>query len=344
MKTKIKILKQLFQEKKDYYPIIPQEYTDYCEEDDNQLPVGLFQSTTLKFRFCFTKYSNLQSHTKCVLELDKRKNELKTKVSSKSFEIKYNSIQKKIYERMYGSVSSFDTIWFQRNDEFIFQLPVRDKFALVAMTNKSQQHIQAYLKGEMTNLFKNRVRRWKTEIHGYLPIFFQIYDRYKNEIKQKKHLTEKYHYIVKEICPKLTDETIDLCIIELVKQIRHIFSSCPKTTIKMTLWRGLRSMPEGSSSSYAGFTSLSLNPFHTLNYTGKECCLQKITILPKTPLLFIGGLSSFKNELECVLPDNMNFFQIKREYESVPVVLKMKKKCPKHDEMKRIIVQHTVVV
>ena len=340
MKSKIKQLKRLFNRDEDeerYYPIVPKRYVDYCEGDD--IPVGLFEKKTIRYRFYFTKYPHLQSPSKCLLDLDGNS---KMKLSSKSFEIGYNSIQTKLFHRLYESISSLDNVWFQRNDDFLCSLAVADRFALVAMTNKSQQHIQAYLKGENTILFKNRVRRWKQEIHGYLPIFFPLYNKHKKMLrKEKKSMLEIYHHVVDVICPVLTDQEIDESLVELVKQIRHIFAICPKTTTKMTLWRGLRHVP---SLSYSGFTSMSLNPFHTLNYVGTECCLQKLTILPGTPLLFIGGLSSFKNELECVLPDNHQFYELRKSMESIPTVLKIKEKCPPSKDTKRIMIQHAVVL
>jgi hypothetical protein len=344
MKSKIKQLRKLFEKRQEeeeqrYYPVIPKRYVDYCEGDD--MPVGLFEKKTIRYRFYFTKYPHLQSPSQCLLDLD---GDVKTKLSSKSFEIGYNSIQIRLFQQLYGSVSSLDNVWFQKNDEFIHSLATADRFALVAMTNKSQQHIQAYLKGQDTKLFKNRVRRWKQEIHGYLPIFFPLYNKHKKILKKEKttsSMVEMYHHVVNIVCPTLTDQEIDECLVELVKQIRHIFAICPRTRSKMTLWRGLRSTP---SLSYSGFTSMSLNPFHTLNYAGGECCLQKLTILPGTPLLFIGGLSSFKNELECVLPDNCQFYEVRKTMESIPTVLKTKEKCPPSKDTKRIMIQHAVVL
>lgn len=343
MKSKLKQLKNLFErreeeDEKRYYPVIPKRYVDYCEGDD--MPVGLFEKKTIRYRFYFTKYPHLQSPSRCVLDLE---GDGKMKVSSKSFEIGYNSIQIRLFQRLYESVSSLDNVWFQKNDDFIRSLAISDKFALVAMTNKSQQHIQAYLKGQDTKLFKNRVRRWKQDIHGYLPIFFPLYNKHKKALKKEKKssMAEIYHYVVGTLCPTLTDQEIDECLVELVKQIRHLFATCPRTRSKMILWRGLRSTP---SPSHPGFTSMSLNPFHTLNYVGGECCLQKLTILPGTPLLFIGGLSSFKNELECVLPDNLQFYEIGKSVESIPSVLKTKEKCPPSKDIKRIMVQHAVVL
>lgn len=335
MKSKIKNLKKLFQSPPDSF-YIPQHFVDYCEGDD--MPVGFFQKETHRFRFYFTKFPNLQHVDKFLNDLD---GNTETKSTYRSFKLIYNSIQEKLFQQLYHSVFDFDNQWFQQNDVFIQQLPIQYKFALVAMTNKSQQHIQAYLKNNQLEMFRRRVRKWDNKIHGYLPIFFPLYEKYKIQFKKKQPMSDIYQQIIETICPNLTDQEIDEFIVELIKQIRHIFSICPKTTKKITLWRGLRTTP---SLSYPGFTSMSLNPFHTLNYTSGNCCLQKITILPRTPLLFIGGLSSFKNELECVLPDNLQFYEIKKSMENIPIVKEMKQPCPSSNEMKRILIQHVVVL
>lgn len=340
MKSKIKSLKKLFQSSTtaaDNFTI-PERFLDYCDGDN--MPVGLFQKQSHKFRFYFTKYPQLQHPSDCIKELDGTP---ETKASYVSFEVVYNSIQQKLFQQLYHSVFEFDNTWFQQNDHFLQQLPTQYKFALVAMTNKSQQHIQAYLKNENLERFHQRVRQWKPNIHGYLPIFFPLYEKNKPIFRKQQitNLSEIYQYVIDTICPSLSNQEIDECVVELVKQVRHVFSICPKTTKKITLWRGIRSHP---SFSYAGFTSMSLNPFHTLHYTSENCCLQKITILPHTPLLFIGGLSSFKNELECVLPDNLQFYEIKKSMENIPIVKEMKTKCPDSKEMKRILIQHVVVL
>ena len=335
MKSKIRQLKKLFQKEEDSR-IIPQRYEDYCEGDD--MPVGLFEKRRHRFRFYFTRYPHLQSPTKCALDLAGTPH---SRLSSRSFQIGYNSIQERLFRRFYDAVSSLDNVWFQQNDVFINQLPVSDRFALVAMTNKSQQHIQAYLKGEDIQRFQDRVRHWKPTIHGYLPIFFPLYHRYKKKLPNGKNMPELYQHIVEVVCPTLSDQEIVECLVELVQQIRHLFAICPKTTQTMIMWRGLRSSP---SPSYPGFTSVSLNPLHTLHYTGEGCCLQKLTILPGTPLLFLGGLSSFRKELECVLPDNRPFYEVRKSVESIPLVRKMKENCPPSKDMRRIIVHHSVVL
>jgi hypothetical protein len=337
MRSKLKSLKKLFQQPEET-SLVPSRFEYYCEGDD--MPVGMFQKQSHRFRYYFTKYPHLQHPSDFLQDLDKKNNNIHSKLSFRSLSISYNSIQERLFQQLCQSVFEFDNVWFQNNDTFIQQLSLALKFALVAMTNKSQQHIQAYLKGESLEMFQQRVRKWNTPIHGYLPIFFPLYEKYKTQLK-KKSLSQSYQYLVTEICPTLTDQEIVDCLVVLVQQIRHIFSLCPKTTRKITLWRGLRSTP---SLSYAGFTSMSLDPFHTLHYTTGNCCLQKITILPNTPLLFIGGLSSFKRELECVLPENLQLYEMKRSMETIPVVKTMKQKCPDSQETRRIMVQHVVVL
>lgn len=334
MRSKVRHLKELFrQDEERYYPVVPRAFADYCEEGGDP-PPGLLETQSHKFRFYFTRWPNLQHPSRCVRDLA---GPPLTKFSYRSFRVAYNSIQERVYRRLCGAVSGFDNDWFQKNDVFLQQLPTRHRFALVAMTNKSQQHIQAYLKGLPLEPFQRRVRAWDQRVHGFLPIFFPLCERH-----GLSHLPlDRAYDRALEKARTLTDQEIVECIVDLVRDIRHIFSICPRTTHRMTLWRGVRSTP---TLSYPGFTSLSLDPFHVLHYTGEGCCLQKITLLPGTPLLFLGGLSSFQKELECVLPDHRQFYEIRQSVETIPVVRKMKGKCPKTQEMRRILIQHTVVL
>lgn len=334
LKSKIRHLKELFREKGRE----PDRYMGYCEEDDD-MPVGLLEAQKQKFSFYFTCFPNLQDPEKCVREMDGK---TKMVLKSKSFQVSFNSIQERLFSTLYKSVSEFDDNWFQHNDVFLQQLPLRYKFALVAITNKSQQHIQAVLKNEDTTSFQARVRKWKPQIHGFLPIFFPLYDRHQHLFPKDMKMSLVYKKMIQDVCPHLSSVEIEACLVDLVKDVRHVFSICPKTTRKMSLWRGLRSTP--STNPYPGLTSMSLNPFHTLHYTGRDCCLQKITILPGTPLLFLGGLSSFKKELECVLPDNLQFYEIRKSMETIPIVRKMRAMCPSTKETKRILIQHIVVL
>lgn len=336
-------------EEEKYNPVIPSRFVDYCEDQDEGIPAGLFHTQEHTFRFYFTKYPHLQHITKFL------KDPLKSKYSSQYFKISFNPIQEKLFHRLYSGVSSFDNDWFYQNDEYIKGLSLRHKFALVAMTNKSQQHVQSYLKGTINNEFRDRIRHWKNDIYGYMPIFFQILDECLNTRKfvqwrqmenKNQKLKKDYQYIVKHICPALTDRDIDKYIQDLYKEVKAIFSKCPKTTKPMVMCRGIRSSSttEKTISSHRGFTSLSLNPHHALKYTGSVCCLQKIKILPGTRLLFIGGLSSFKKEMECLLPDNIKFYQVKQSCEIILKNNKLKTKCPESNDTRRITIQELVVL
>jgi hypothetical protein len=329
VKSKIKILKKLFQRQREQ----TNRYEDYCEGGD--MPPGLFESNTRKFRFYFTAFPNLQSPSLCAQELDK----VVMRPAHRSFTIAYNSTQKHLYDRLFEDASAFDNDWFGQNDLFLQKLSVRQRFALAALANKSQQHAQAYLKNEDLAPFCARVRKWNPRIYGILPIFFPLYQKYKAKLPKGQPTSATYDYVVRTICPTLTDEEIIEGVVELVKDIRHIFLTCPKTTRTMTLWRGIRSIP---SYRHPGFTATSANPLHALQYAGKECCFQKISVMPGTPLLFLGGLSTFKDELECVLPDNTQFYEIKRYVSTIPSVPNMKSKCP--TKTRRIIIQHAAAL
>ena len=322
--VKIKTIKKLLRPRGREPPVIPERFVDYCEGGD--MPVGLYQKRAQKLSYYFTAYPNLQTPSRSADDLDG----VQTRSTHRSVSVAYNSIQEALYRRLFET--SFDDRWFEKNDAFIRQLSPRHRFALAALTNKSQQHVQAFLKGEDMRPFCDRVRRWNTRVYGFLPVFFQL-------CPNDKPGRADYEAFVRDACPLLTDEQIVDAVANLVRDIRHVFKKCPKTTRTMTLWRGLRSTP---TDRYAGFTATSLNPLHALHYAGEECCLQRITILPKTPLLFVGGLSSFKKELECVLPDNTSFYKMKRTTSAIPTTPKAKQKCP--TKTRRIVIQHAVAL
>lgn len=304
--------------------VIPERFADYCEGGD--MPPGLYQTRSQKFRYYFTSYPNLQAPSRSADDLDGTR----TRFTHRSVSVAYNSIQEKLYKKLFDG--SFDDAWFEQNDAFIRGLSNRHRYALAALTNKSQQHVQAFLKGGDLRPFCDRVRRWNTRVYGFLPVFFQLYPN-------ENPTSTDYDDFVRNTCPTLPDKQILDAVGALVRDIRHVFRTCPRTTRAMTLWRGMRDQPDRQ---YAGFTATSINPLHALQYAGDECCLQRITILPKTPLVFVGGLSSFKKELECVLPDHTTFYELRRSATTIPTMPRIRQKCP--TKTRRILIQNVAAV
>lgn len=317
------------------YPVIPSRFIDYCEtEEHDDMPVGLVKHVSSKFSFYYTAYPRMQHTTRFVKELDSISP--KTKFTNFSFQFAYNDIQSRVFQRLYTD-KTLDNDWFEKNDEFINGLSTREKFALVAMTNKSQQHVQSFLRNKISKEFRDRVRAWKTDIYGYLPIFFPIITQEKIEPSK-----ETYQYIIDKVCPILSDYQIDLFIADLYKEITSIFKKCPRTTREMTVFRGVKR--EYLRQKGSGFTSVTINPVQSLIYTNNTCCLQRITILPKTPFLFIGGLSSFSEDMECLLPDNTEFYTVKKNYESIPNHTSCHTSCLRSSDLRRMLVYDMVAL
>lgn len=315
------------------YPVVPSRFVDFCESDEDMdlMPVGSLQKTTRKTKLFFTSYPRLQHVEDFVKEL--RKNgKLRTKRSSASFGFSTNSIQDRLFKRLYVD-EPMDQEWFQKNDEFIQNLSIQEKFALVAMTNKSQQHVQAYIRGSISPEFRARVRKWNTRVYGFMPIFFQVADMVHDM---------SYEDIIEKVCPILTNEQIDTCVGQLCEEVRRIFHKAPPTTRRMVLLRGIHSTD--FKRSVRGFVSLTLNPEQALVYAGKQCCLQRVVVLPRTRMLFLGGLSSFPDDLECLLSDSTQFHDLGKKQEIIPMTGKMDTLCPSSKSTRRMTIHDLVAL
>lgn len=317
------------------YPVIPQEFTDFCEYDgqDIDLLPPILRKTDYKIKFYFTSYPRLQSGDDGFLK-DLHKENPKSKRSSASVSFSTNSIQQQLYDRIYGGMAELDQDWLIANDYFIKGLTIREKFALVSMTNKSQQHVQAYLRGIVSSEFRQRVRSWKSKVYGFLPIYFPLTDTYPG-------LT--YDEIVANVCPHLTDKEINAAIASLCEEVRIIFKHAPMTTKRMVLLRGIKK--EHTRQKRSGFVSLTLDPNQALVYMGTDsCCLQRVVVLPKTRMLFLGGLSSFPEDMECLLSDDTLFTVLGKSYQVIPLKRKPTSLCPDSKDTKRVMIHDIVAI
>lgn len=316
-------------------PVIPSRFEYFCEsgQDMEEMPIGSLEKTSHKTKLFFTSYPRLQHVEDFIKEL-RPQSKLKSKMSSASFGYASNSIQQRIFRRLYVN-QPLDQEWFQANDLFIHNLSLREKFALVAMTNKSQQHVQAYLRGSVSAEFRQRVRQWNTPVHGYLPIYFALQDMFPEH-------PGRYEDTVATLCPLLTDKQIDQCVEKLCQEIRTIFQKAPKTKKRMVLLRGIKSQEHKPSTK--GFVSLTLDPQQALVYAGTQCCLQRVVVLPRTRMLFLGGVSSFPNDLECLLPDTTQFYDLGKKNETIPKANKIQSLCPSSKDTRRITIHDLVAL
>jgi len=316
---------------------IPERFEEYCEDEAEPLPVGSFTRIERRVDLIFTRYPRLQKPYGFLRELD-AVGTMETLTGHHRLRFQTDSIHEPLFRSLVVR-DDFDEAWFQRNDEYLQGLSVREKMALVAMTNKSQQHVQGYiLNGRLTREFMDRIRSWKSRIYGYLPIFFPLLDRYGDP---SISVSKNYRRIVRTVCPGLTDEIITDCVRDLHKEVVEIFRRAPKTTRDLVLYRGLKHQPR-SQWTRQGFAATTLDPFHALHYA--EQCLQQIRVLPGTPLLFLGGLSSFRTELECLLPDTVQFYRTTQSFRTIPLSPIVRDRCPLTQNTRRLLIQTVVAI
>jgi hypothetical protein len=97
-------------------------------------------------------------------------------------------------------------------------------------------------------------------------------------------------------------------VIELYKKdLQRIISNAPPVEKEIVIYRGVledyftKHLKNGYYKNKA-FVSCSLDHVHALAYTRVQlCCFKRITILPGSHILFISGISCFKDELEFVI-------------------------------------------
>lgn len=331
---------------------IPLYYEEFCEEAETDEPPGVIQHITIRRVYRFTRYPNLQSPYPRRFLRDLASGESKTAQGRSTLRCTYSTLSEPLFRRLspefvHAPESLLDQEWFAACDKYIRHLPLRQKMSLVALTNKSQQHVQSWVRtGQIRQEFRDRVRLWRSDAYGYLPIFFQLADTHPSS------WGKEYRRVVDQLAPHLTNAQIDEAVRRLVDEIRDIFKNAPRTRRTMILTRGIKEeIRKGQELRHPnvfrqGFAAGSLDPLHALlQYTDRPrgCCLQRITILPGTPLLFLGGLSSFPDDMECVLPDTVRYWIVSDHYETLPSSRTIRG-CPQRSDLIRMRVFHVATV
>lgn len=117
-------------------------------------------------------------------------------------------------------------------------------------------------------------------------------------------------------------------IFELYKKdLKRILSNSPETTKRMVVYRGVSDdyFLKGNKEFFKtnSFISTSFKPYYSLRYLrDKECCFQKIVILPKSKVLFINSASVYNTELEVLINIDSVFYiktrkEILRSYQNI---------------------------
>lgn len=110
---------------------------------------------------------------------------------------------------------------------------------------------------------------------------------------------------------------------QFIQDLDRILSKAPVLDTETTVYRGVRSdyyLTGAKNNIYqnVGFVSTSIDVQNALDFLNKEqsCCLQKITMLPGTPVLMLMPISEFNFEKELLLNHGSTY------YINTPVVKK----------------------
>lgn len=110
----------------------------------------------------------------------------------------------------------------------------------------------------------------------------------------------------------------------LVVTLNDVIHNSPSTTRKMILYRGEKNddyfkVDTGKKFfKIKGFISTSLSPHNANRFSGSECCMNEITVLPGSKCLFLMGVSSIPEEIEVLLGMNTTYLMRSHRLKSYP--------------------------
>ena len=184
----------------------------------------------------------------------------------------------------------------------------QDKWILHAITNMSHFHLLPYLRtGRLPSPFLEKVPRWirNEKKQGFFPFAPVL-------LSPTSLNARTYHRLLQRLASMSSPprDELEASCDRWIRLLDDVFSRCPKLIEPMVVFRGLKTaLPDLHHE--AAYTSTTLSFFHVLHYKSKRendsCCVQRITLPPGMPVLFLEGVSSFRGEWEILLPRNLTF-------------------------------------
>lgn len=260
--------------------------------------------------------------------------------------ILYRNIHKNIGE--HTSLIDFENLldndWMKSQFDYIAQLNKRDLFTIYSYTRTGDGIANDFLRKKLTTY---KLTRYLNEINSspetyrpYFVLFFQAFDELKtyspeqlSEVISPDVSPEKVSEIQRLLSDGrsdtllshvyinflglLTGFTIDFWfkVVQIyASDIDRIIKNSPGVTKKMYVYRSvntrdyfLRDMAHHIKS-LNGFESTSVSAKASFEFIGRNCCFQRITLLPGVKALLISCVSSFPTESEILLGHNTNYY------------------------------------
>ena len=234
--------------------------------------------------------------------------------------------------------------WVISTNRYLQSLSTYDKFTILGYSYHSFDYINTYLRGLMNETKLKRLLQQHKSITKYIfPFFSQVYfllpeaeipkDQEKTKIVirsktktlvtwldavRKMNKSDAYNillHIQQHFPYSFWVKVMDL----FTSDLKRIINGSPPVTETLTIYRGVKDdyFLNGSKDKFYKnntFVSCSLNPYHSLKYVPKTCCLKRISILPGSRALLMAGLSHY-NEYEVVLNvDSIFYIHQKRKH------------------------------
>ena len=216
--------------------------------------------------------------------------------------------------------SDIDLDWFKRQDEYVKNLSDYDYWTAQAHTNRSHSWIGPFLyRGTIPGTFPGR--SGGAHIH-IAPLWPQVRkmileDTYTRRVSERwkdawiddfKRMTEKDRYDL--FCANsnnLSNETKRVALTMYRDDLKRIIAGAPKSRKKMILYRGasfdIFRSTKGHWHNLESFCSAAYDLRHALGYEGGT--MQRITVLPGTPVLLVAGMNQWDTNGEYEIMVNM---------------------------------------
>lgn len=254
----------------------------------------------------------------------------------KSFVIQYNQVNLEFYLRYLQKTPKptitindlVDPDWFNKMNVFLSTLSKRKRFIVLGYTNNSYSHVNPFLFEKDYDM--TRFYTWyATNGHRINPFFYQLFDFVLTRsfadllVDENKDVISlvmscrdpavsesKKYQMIHDLCLKRSFKlnVIRDAYTAFITEFQEIIYQCPPLEKDMILYRGSRTdyfLIGSKNRTYTNpsFLSCTISSQHAILYmSSKKCCLHRLLVPKGTNLLFAGGNTVFKNELEFVLP------------------------------------------
>lgn len=234
-----------------------------------------------------------------------------------------------------------DMDWFNKSNQYIKGLSIEDFYSIKQYTGVGDKVINGILRGKSkpsaacfpVTLFSAKdfiasagftpskyIRKEMTVLHSvpdllvkgmYKIVDIMVFLKNHHAILTHRDFYQTMLLIFNNLNVKFWTECVKL----YVERVNRIIRNSPPITKKMTVWRGVKDdyFLKGSKKGMytnQGFISTSLNPNTAKGFVSNKCCLTKITLLPGSRAMFIGGISSYPQEFEVLLPQDSVYYML----------------------------------